>query len=618
LAITCQAARDMLATMAGGDDETASGATLADRPGAKLVACPAPVTAEPAASVEPTIQAPGPPIEAPIEAAPGAATGAAPGAATGAATRPATAPPTRLDSAPPVGPPTQLTTAADAMHNEEIERTRLFIRMGWGISVAAIASVPLLHAPRVMSLGFVAALALGIVVSAWFHRAFADPRRYSPRALVVLAVMCLVNAHVAVLYYGTFTVAPLIVVIGIHFVARTEAEQAARGIIATAVALYVVIALPIVTGAIADPGVFASDRPASPGALAAGAGFVLGSYALAYVTARSFRRASLRAIDSLARATRLASQREALMDELRLDLERVLRVGGPGRHSDHVVGEYKLGAVIGRGAMGEVYEAVHLATGEPAAVKLVRRELLSDPTHVARFLREVRVSGALDTPYVARLLDAGHDPPYLAMERLRGESLAEVLRRDGKLAPGAIAELVRQVGAGLDTASRAGIVHRDIKPANLFRDRVWKILDFGVAALAEDSSGTLTQGGVIGTPSYMAPEQAQGQRLDGRADLYALAAVAYRCVTGRHPFSGADTPALLYAVVHRMPARPGEATELPADADRWFALALAKAPAERFATGAELAHALDDALRGALDPALRRRADARLRALPWA
>jgi serine/threonine-protein kinase len=115
----------------------------------------------------------------------------------------------------------------------------------------------------------------------------------------------------------------------------------------------------------------------------------------------------------------------------------------------------------------------------------------------------------------------------------------------------------------------------------------------------------------------MAPEQAQGKRLDGRADLYALSAVAYRCVTGRHPFSGADTPALLYAVVHKMPPRPGDTVELPTDVDRWFAVALAKAPEDRFATGDELGTAFDAALAGALDPKLRKRAEVLLRKLPW-
>jgi len=580
------------AVMAGGDDDTVSGATIADRPG---LLAPGPAR-------------PGPRAGEPVHK--GERPGEPPAAEAGgpASTRPGSRP-----SA------TSLTTAADAMRHEEVDRTRMFIRMGWAISLVAIASVPLLHAPRAMSLVFVAAMTLGIVVSIGFHKAFADPARYTERALLILAMMCLVNAHVAILYYGTFTVTPLIVVIGIHFVARTEAERAGRRIFATALVLYAMSALAITSGVMADPGVFASDHPMMARTQLAGTGFVLGTYTLAYASARAFRAASLRAIDRLQRATRLASQREALMDELRLDLERALGAGGPGRYSEHMFGNFKLGAVLGRGAMGEVYDAVHLASGEPAAVKLVRRELLADPTHVARFLREARASGSLESPYVVKILDASElDPPYLAMERLHGEPLAEQLRRDGKLAPLAIAELVRQVGAGLDAASAAGIIHRDIKPQNLFHDRVWKILDFGVATLCEENSGTLTQGGIVGTPSYMAPEQALGKRLDGRADLYSLAAVAYRCVTGRHPFSGADTPALLYAVVHRMPPRPGETAPLPPDVDRWFALALAKDPGDRFATGAELSRALDAALGEALDPRLRKRAEVLLRKLPWA
>ncbi|TMQ07834.1 MAG: hypothetical protein E6J91_34590 [Deltaproteobacteria bacterium] len=243
--------------MAGGDD-TSSGTTVADRPSAKLATerlHPLTDSRDARPPNDPTIQMP---------------------------------PPAGPQATSRLGSSTALTTAADAMHSEEIDRTRLFIRMGWAISAAAIASVPLLHAPRAMSIAFVAAMAIGIAVSAWFHRAFADPARYTERAMMVLAAMCLVNAHVAVLYYGTFTVTPLIVVIGIHFVARTGAERSARRIIVLAMALYAASALAILSGAIADPGVFASDRPVSRRALGAGAGFVLGAYALAYATARSF------------------------------------------------------------------------------------------------------------------------------------------------------------------------------------------------------------------------------------------------------------------------------------------------------------------------------------------
>jgi serine/threonine-protein kinase len=309
------------------------------------------------------------------------------------------------------------------------------------------------------------------------------------------------------------------------------------------------------------------------------------------------------------------------MAELRADLERALRIGGPGRYSEQTVGGFKLGVVLGRGAMGEVYEAVSSTTNEPAAVKLLRRELLSDPTTVARFLREAKVSGTLASPNVVRVLDAAPAEaslPYLAMERLHGLTLAELLRRESRLSPATIVEIARHGGAGIDAAATAGVVHRDLKPQNLFRTEagVWKILDFGVATLAEEASN-LTQGGVVGTPSYMAPEQAQGKRVDGRADVYALAAVIYRCLTGRHPFSGTDTPTLLYSVVHRMPLKPSSLAEVHADVDACLAVALAKDPDDRFATGAAFATALEAALAGTLEPALRKRAASLLRRLAW-
>ena len=521
-------------------------------------------------------------------------------------------------------PHTMMTTAADALRDEEIERTRLIIRMGWAISLASVGAVPLLKGPPFLAAAFVAAMLVGIAVSAVFHQRFADPAKYTERSLLILSVMCVINAHVAVLYFGTFTVTPAIIVIGIHFVARTEAERAARTIYWTAIACYSVLAAVLLVRLLPDPGVFATDVPLSEAEMAIGAGFVLGTYTLAYYTARAFRRASLASIEDLQKATRLASQREALMEELRADLERALRVGGPGRFTDQVVGEFKLGAVLGRGAMGEVYEAVHTGSGEPAAVKLLRRELLGDPTHVARFLREVRASGALDSPHTIKILDASAGDaamPFLAMERLRGQTLAELLRKEPRLSGASVAVLVRQIGAGIDAAAAAGVVHRDLKPQNLMLVDgpvpIWKILDFGVATLAEESTGTLTQGGIIGTPNYMAPEQAQGKKVDARADVYALAAVAYRAFTGRHPFNAADTPALLYAVVHKMPMRPSETVDAHDDVDRWFAIALAKLADDRFASGAEAAHHFAAALGGTLDAKLRKRGDALIKKHPW-
>ena len=512
-------------------------------------------------------------------------------------------------------------TPADALRDEEIERTRFFIRMGWMISVIVVATMPFVDAPRGLSIAFTIGLVLGGIISFGYHQAFADPERYTARALAGLTVMSVINGHFGVLYFGTFSGAPLMCVVGIHFVARTEATRVAQVIIVSALASYATIATLIISGAIADPGVFASGRVYDRATLVIGTLFVFGAYLLAYYTARTFRFASLASIDELQQTTRLASQREAVMEELRADLERALRAGGPGRHTDQIVGGYRLGVILGRGAMGEVYEALHAETEAPAAVKLLRREHLTDATLIARFLREARAAGALDSPHVVRVLAAAspEEPlPYLVMEKLHGRTLAELLRRDPRLPDSATLELCRQVARGLDAATASEIVHRDLKPQNLLRteDGTWKILDFGVATLAGDT-GTLTRGDLVGTPHYMAPEQAQGKRVDHRSDLYALAAVAYRCITGRHPSDAADTPALLYAIVHRMPVRPGVLAEVSADVDRWFALALAKSPGDRFATGALLVAALERAVAGQQDGSTRRRADALVTKLPW-
>ena len=178
-------------------------------------------------------------------------------------------------------------------------------------------------------------------------------------------------------------------------------------------------------------------------------------------------------------------------------------------------------------------------------------------------------------------------------------------------------------GAGLSVAAAKGIVHRDIKPQNLFLAEggngappTWKVLDFGVSKLA-DHGGTLTRGHVVGTPGYMAPEQARGQQVDHRADIYALAAIAYRALTGHPPFTGKDVPSTLYDVVYKMPRRPSALVDLPEEVDAVLAIGMAKRPEDRFADGAALADALDAALRGDLPDGLRRRAEALEAVQPW-
>jgi serine/threonine-protein kinase len=271
--------------------------------------------------------------------------------------------------------------------------------------------------------------------------------------------------------------------------------------------------------------------------------------------------------------------------------------------------------------MGEVYEGRHAETGAEAAIKLLRRELLADPRHVERFIREVRVASAIDSPHVVRVLEAATPDdglPFLAMERLRGQTLAELLRRQHTLTGVDLADMLAQIGRAFESARSAGVVHRDIKPPNLFRcdDGTWKVLDFGVAALA-DGSSTLTHGGVVGTPVYMSPEQARGQPVDHRSDVYALGAVLYRCATGRVPFTAADTPSLLHAVIHDMPMRPSAIARVDADLERVILLALAKSRDARLGSVAELVAACDAATTAALPDELVRRAAQLLRQQPW-
>jgi serine/threonine-protein kinase len=345
----------------------------------------------------------------------------------------------------------------------------------------------------------------------------------------------------------------------------------------------------------------------------------------AFYLARSLRQSSLRSLEKLDQAIRGIAQREALLAEARAEMEEVAQIGGPGRYTDQLVGGYRLGVVIGRGAMGEVYEASHEETGRIAAAKLLHPRSLTDRSTVERFLRELRIAASLDVPNVVEVLEIPEPNapiPYLIMERLRGDSLADVLRESPRLPAREVAAIVREVGRGLRAAHAAGIVHRDLKPHNLFRHQpadgrpVWKVLDFGVSKLM-DQSGTLTQGAVVGTPGYMAPEQARGEEVDARCDLYGLGAICYRALTGRPPFSGSDVPTLLYAVVYDMPPRPSSVAPLPAAFDDVLAVAIAKPADRRFADPDQLADAIEAAADDRIDGDLRSRAATLRVDNPW-
>src|SRR3954447_5768571 len=260
------------------------------------------------------------------------------------------------------------------------------------------------------------------------------------------------------------------------------------------------------------------------------------------------------------------------------------------------LGPYRLRGRIGAGGMGEVYLAEHRLLKRPCAVKLIRPEAVADPDARARFEREVQITAALPHPNIVEVYDYGRAEDgvyYYVMEYLPGLSLEELVERHGPLPPGRAVHLLRQVCRALRVAHAAGLIHRDIKPSNVIvaasrgvEDQA-KLLDFGLVLPPAGSRapGLTRAGQVLGTPLFMAPEQAtsDGRVVDGRSDLYALGAVAYYLLTGRPPFEGDDGLAVLIAHARDPVVPPSRVwADLPEALERVVLWCLAKDPAERF------------------------------------
>jgi serine/threonine-protein kinase len=217
-------------------------------------------------------------------------------------------------------------------------------------------------------------------------------------------------------------------------------------------------------------------------------------------------------------------------------------------------GRYELVDHLASGGMGAVFRARHVHLRKDVAVKVLRPDLTWSAEIVERFRREAEIASALEHDNIVRVTDFGRTAEghlFFAMDLLTGESLFDRLRREGFLAPEDAVPILWQICAGLEAAHALGVVHRDLKPENVFLARtttgreVAKLLDFGIAKLA-DPAGVGTQAGiVVGTPEYLSPEQAMGMAVDGRADVYAVGLIAWRALAGRHPFKAEDSRALL-------------------------------------------------------------------------
>ncbi|MBL8743918.1 MAG: serine/threonine protein kinase, partial [Myxococcales bacterium] len=273
-----------------------------------------------------------------------------------------------------------------------------------------------------------------------------------------------------------------------------------------------------------------------------------------------------------------------------------------------IAGKYKLVELIGSGSMGVVWRAEHLTLGAAVALKLLHmkhigRESAGDLSK--RFLREARAAAAVRGPHVAQILDHGVDDgaPYIALELLEGESLDMRLARGKRLGLDETKTYVIHIARALARARQAGYIHRDLKPSNVFlvpsgSETVAKVLDFGLAKAVANEASTeesmLTEvGQVLGTPTYMSPEQIRGRPLDHRTDLWSLAVIAYECVCGALPFDGETVQDLMLMICNEAPRLPSSFDPVLApDFDAWFTRAVAKDPANRFQTAEELSAAL--------------------------
>jgi eukaryotic-like serine/threonine-protein kinase len=266
-------------------------------------------------------------------------------------------------------------------------------------------------------------------------------------------------------------------------------------------------------------------------------------------------------------------------------------------------GKYRLVRLLGQGGMGSVWHAEHLTLSSPVALKLIDPSTAKDPDTVQRFLREARTAAALRSPHVVQILDYGvdGDTPYIAMELLDGESLAERLTRAGRLSTRETARMIQHVARAIGRAHEAGIVHRDLKPENVFivkndDEEVIKVLDFGIvkanpAALGGSAAPASTRTGtLLGTPYYMSPEQAAGEKsVDHRADIWALGVIAFKCLIGHLPFRGDSVGKLILEICSQPLPVPSHIGKVPHGFDTWFARACSRDPAQRFQSAKQAA-----------------------------
>jgi serine/threonine-protein kinase len=256
------------------------------------------------------------------------------------------------------------------------------------------------------------------------------------------------------------------------------------------------------------------------------------------------------------------------------------------------LGRYKIIKEIGRGAMGVVYQGYDPKIDRIVALKTIRKDRLAESRDVEdlvmRFQKELRATGKLVHPNIIVIYDTGEDEEraYIAMEYIEGDTLENLIQKGIRFSMEKIIDIIDQICEGLEYTHRQGIVHRDLKPSNimLVQGEKVKIADFGISKAVGAASSPLTQAGILlGTPSYMSPEQIAGTEINGRSDLFSLGIILYQLLTGEKPFVGDTIPTLLYNIVNKDPTPPSQVdSSIPPLFDDVITKALAKNPDKRY------------------------------------
>ena len=267
-----------------------------------------------------------------------------------------------------------------------------------------------------------------------------------------------------------------------------------------------------------------------------------------------------------------------------------------------LAGRYRLEARLGAGGMAEVFRGFDPVLNRTVAIKILNAQFARDAGFVARFRREAQAAARLNHPSIVGVYDSGADgdTQFIVMEFVEGRTLAEVLAAGRHPTPMQSVELAQRIATPLGIAHAEGIVHRDIKPANVMvtRDGQVKVMDFGIARIQTVETAPQTSS-VLGTPTYLSPEQAQGQQVDSRSDLYSLGVVLYELLAGRPPFTGDSPVAIAYKQVNEAPVQPSTLNpDVPPRLDAVVMKALSKNPANRYQSAAEFTADLERVKKG--------------------